>query len=350
MSIHRRFRRFLLFILLYSCAASAQQQARPARSGGGKIYLDVVVASKSGSPVGGLQQQDFTLLDNNAPRTIESFEAVNGREAPTDVLLVIDAVNATYETVSFERIEIDKFLRTDGGRLSYPTALAILTDKGPQIVGDLSSDGNALSAALDRDDVGLRSIRRSAGIEGDRERLDISLQALSKLAVNGSPRKSRRIMLWVSPGWPFLAGASTELETKQQQYIFTNIVDLSTQLLQSRITIYSVDPMAEGSITRGSYYKEFTKAVTKPSQVQIGNLGLQVLAVQSGGLALTYSNNLAGSLSEGLASTAPYYEISFDPPSENRPDEYHRLEIKLAKPGLIARTRQGYYAGPNAAN
>jgi hypothetical protein len=31
-----------------------------------------------------------------------------------------------------------------------------------------------------------------------------------------------------------------------------------------------------------------------------------------------------------------------------KPDEYHQLQIKLAKPGLTARTRQGYYAQPAA--
>ncbi len=332
--------------MLSTGTAAAQQQAPPAPGGGRKITLDVVVTSKSGSPVGDLQQQDFTLLDNNTPQKIESFKIIHGREGPADVILVMDAVNATYQTVSVERIEIDKFLRVDGGRLAYPLALAILTDKGPQMLADLSSDGNALSAALDRDDIGLRFIGRSTGLEGDRERLNLSLQALGQLAVNESPQTKRRIMLWVSPGWPFLTGPSTELDTKQQQYIFKNIVDLSTQLLQSRITIYSIDPLEGGAITRSSYYKEFAKPVTKPNQVQIGNLGLQVLAVQSGGLALSYTNNIAGALSECLANTAPYYEISFDTHAGDRPDEYHKLEIKLTKPGLTVRTREGYYSQP----
>lgn len=345
-----RFCCFLFAALLCTGAASAQQHGPSAQSGEKRIYLDVVVTSKSGSPVPDLQQQDFTLLDNNAPRMLASFEAVKPREAPMDVLLVIDAVNASYQTVSFERIEIDKFLRAEAGRLQYPVAVAVLTDKGPQIVKDLSTDGNALSDALDHEEVGLRSIGRSTGIEGADERLDISLQGLSQLAVNGSPRTRRRIMVWVSPGWPFLAGPSTGLGTKQEQQIFANIVALSTQLLQSRVTIYSIDPLAAESVTRSSYYKEFLKGVNKPNQVQIGNLGLQVLAVQSGGLALSYTNNIAGALNECLAGTAPYYEVSFDPPPGNQPDEYHHLEIKLAKPDLIARTRHGYYAQPIAAN
>ena len=51
-------------------------------------------------------------------------------------------------------------------------------------------------------------------------------------------------------------------------------------------------------------------------------------------------------LRECLSDSAPYYEISFDLPPGDKRDEYHHLEIKLAKPGLTARTHQGYYAQP----
>jgi hypothetical protein len=34
------------------------------------------------------------------------------------------------------------------------------------------------------------------------------------------------------------------------------------------------------------------------------------------------------------------------PSTRPHPDEYHQLQIKLAKPGLTARTRTGYYSEP----
>jgi VWFA-related protein len=154
-------------------------------------------------------------------------------------------------------------------------------------------------------------------------------------------------MVWVSPGWPLLTGPRVELDSKQEQQIFANIVSLSTQLLQARVTLYSVDPLGNSeSLSRASYYKDFVKGISKPSQVQFADLGLPVLAVQSGGLALDFNNDIASLLQECLSDSAPYYEISFDSPAVDRRDEYHHLEIKLAKPGLTARTRQGYYAQP----
>lgn len=84
----------------------------------------------------------------------------------------------------------------------------------------------------------------------------------------------------------------------------------------------------------------------KPNQVNVGDLGLPVLAIQSGGLALNSNNNIAGLLQECVADAAPYYEISFDSSAAKRPDEYHQLEVKVAQAGLTARTRQGFYAQP----
>lgn len=344
MFIDARLGWFFLATLLCTAVASAQRNGPLTQPGSGRIYLDIVVTQKSGPPVPGLQQQDFTLLDNKAPQTITSSEAVTAREARLEVFLVIDAVNTDSGHLAYERTEIDKFLRAGGGHLAYSTALAVFADKGIHFVGSLSTDGNALSAALGGEVVGLRALGRS-GYFGATERLQLSLQALNELAASAAPFPGRNVIIWVSPGWPLLLGILPD--PKQQREIFTNIVALSTQLFQARATLYSVDPLsAADAVIRDSTYKAFLKGVSKPSQVYAGDLGLQVLAVQSGGLALQASNDIARLLQECLEDTAPYYEISFDPPRAARPDEYHNLEIKLAKPGLIARTRQGYYAQP----
>jgi VWFA-related protein len=341
------------FFLAMFCTigASAQQHNPPAPPANNSIHLDVVVTAKSGPPVTDLQQQDFTLLDNNAPQAITSFQVISGRQAPIEVVVVIDAVNTAYQTVAFERSEIGKFLQAEGGHLAYPVALAIFTDKSTEILGgQFSTDGNALNAALNREDVGLRFIQRSSGYYGATERLQLSLQALNQIVDSEIPRPGRKIILWVSPGWPLLSGPNTMLDSKQQQQIFGDIVGISTKLRQARVTLYSISPVGPAeSLSRASYYQEFVKGVSKPNQANIGNLGLQVLAVQSGGLALDLSNDLTSSLRQCLSDVAPYYEISFNSPPSERPNEYHRIEIKLAKSALTARTRQGYYAQPSPA-
>ena len=58
---------------------------------------------KSGPPVSGLQQQDFTISDNKAPQTITSFQAFRERQASIEMILVMDDVNTGLEHVAYER-------------------------------------------------------------------------------------------------------------------------------------------------------------------------------------------------------------------------------------------------------
>jgi VWFA-related protein len=346
MSIDTRFVFFLLAPLLSAAVLPAQQNTQSTRSPASRIYLDVVVTPKSGPPVANLQPQDFTILDNKTPQRATSFKAFGGSQEPIEVVLVIDAVNTSYQNLSYQRGEIDKFLRANGGRLPQPTVLAFFTDTGTQIQRGVSTDGNALSAFLDQQVIGLRTIRRNAQ-NGASDRVQLSLKALGEIASHEAGRPGRKLIFWISPGWPLLSGPHVELTSKQRDQLFATIVGLSTQLRQARITLYSVDPLGSGeSVGRVFYYQEFLKGIGKAGQVVVGDLSLQVLATQSGGLALSSSNDVASLLQQCLADTEAYYAISFDPAPADHRDEYHSLEIRLSNPGLTARTRQGYYAQP----
>jgi len=249
--------------------------------------------------------------------------------------------------VAFARDQLKKFLLSNGGELASPTTLAVLTDTGVDIQPGFSRDGRALDAALDKYVVALRTVRRSAGFYGAEERLQLSLKGLDRLTANEAAKPGRKIMVWISPGWPLLSGPRVDLSQREEQGLYQEITSLSTELRKARVTLYSVDPLGSSeSLGRTQYYKEFVKGVSKPSQAQPGDLGLQVLATQTGGLALASSNDMAGLLKQAVDDSKAFYEISFDPPPADRPGEYHRLEVQVAKPGIVARTRQGYYAQP----
>ena len=155
-------------------------------------------------------------------------------------------------------------------------------------------------------------------------------------------------MIWVSPGWPLLSGPNVQTDAKEHQQIFADIVNFSTQLLQARTTLYSIDPLgtADAGGFRTFYWKDFVKGISKPDQAQTGNLALEVLATQSGGMALSASNDVAAQLQRCIADIGAYYELSFNPSAGDQPNEYHGLEIHISKPGLTARTREGYYSQP----
>ncbi len=333
------------FCLFFSSAFAQQPLPAPAAANP-DIHLDVVVAGKSGPPVGNLQQQDFKVLDDNTAQPILSFQAVGGSQVPAEVFLVVDEVNTAFQNVAYERGQIDKFLRANGGQLAHPTTLVIFTDTGTQIQEKATTDGNALSAMLDHQAIGLRDIRRSTGIYGADERLQLSIQALQALVSKESGVAGRKLVLWISPGWPILSGPGIILDAKQQQGIFASVVQMSTVLRQNRITLYAIDALGvlEGP-GRTYYYEDYLKGVTKPGEANIGDLSLQVLARQSGGMALS-SSDVNGLLQQSVADLDSYYQITFRGRPAEKADEYHPIKVEVDKPGVTARTRMGYYAQP----
>lgn len=310
------------------------------------IYLDVLVTGKPGQPVTGLEQKDFAILDDKTPREIISFEAVDVQKQPVEAILLIDAVNTGYTEIAQERIEIDKFLRANGGRLALPTTLAVFGNQGIRMQGGYSRDGNALADSLARYTIGLREIGRSAGFEGAEERLNDSLKALRSLTDYVSRRPGRKIILWVSPGWPLLSGPGENVTSGEQEQIFNEITFLSTALREAQTSVYAINPLGVGeSVANAFYYERFTAGVKKPSDDNIGNLGLQVIANETGGLVRN-STGVSGLLQEAMADNVAYYRLSFEPPPAEKRDVYHALKVTVARPGVTVATSTAYYAEP----
>jgi VWFA-related protein len=313
------------------------------------MKLDVVVIDHSGKLVAGLQQQDFTVLDNKQPRTFSSFSAVARTRVPDDFsaqsVVLVDAVNTPFGAIAFQRQQLDRFLRQGGGELPLPVSLSILTDK-PESQPSTTRDGNILANSLDAAQIALLANRRAQGFYGAVERFQLSLQALFRLIDREASQPGRKLVIWVGPGWPLLSGPGANPTRTDQERIFTNIVRLSTALWQARVTLYNVDqPVATEPLAR-SYYERFLKGVSSAHEIEYGNLALQVLAVQSGGRVLNTSNDLGNSIAACLADAQVFYTLGFEAPAANRPNEYHSLQVKMNKRGLTARTRTGYYAQP----
>ena len=335
-----------LFLALSSTAIPAQQAAPSSAPPSGRMYLDVVVTPKSGDPISGLPQQSFTILDNNASQAITSFAAQGGPQAPIEVVVLIDTVNAGLTTVTYARAEVDKFFKANGGHLAYPTSLAILEDAGVSMGESPTTDGNLLSAALAQSDLGLRTIHRDTGVTNDADRVHLSLVAAQKLAVKEAAIPGRKIVLWVSPGWPLLSSPGLNYDDQQQQLLFRQAVVMSTLLRRANVTFYTVNPVGAEEGAHQLDYDVFLKGASKSSQALPGYTSLQIMSIQSGGLALTGSNDIAGQLQRCMADFTAYYELSFDPPPGDRRDDLHTLQVKVSQPGVTARTRTIYYSQP----
>lgn len=328
----------------------ATLKARPESEGAAfaTINLDVVVTDKSGKPVGGLGAEDFTVLDDNQPSKILSFHGYDGAsqsaDPPVQVMILFDTVNTTFDTVSYTRQQVEGFLRMNGGHLPVPMSILWLTNDGLDTSHEPSLDGNALAAELDASESRLRSITRSAGAWGAIERFQFSTNVLDHFARQEMDQPGRKLLIWAGPGWPLLDSPNINLSGKAQQGVFGEIVQLSTLMRMAHIDIYSVSQGFSGPET--FLYQSFLKPVKKVNQAGIPDLSLKVLAVQSGGLALPPTNDLAGAIRQCVQDASPFYTLSIAPSAADNPAQYHDLKVHIDKPGLTGRTNTGYYGQP----
>jgi VWFA-related protein len=326
----------------------------------GRIHLDILVSDGGGKPVFGLQPPDFTILDNNQPRKLLSFRSYDGVNVkpapPVEVILVVDTVNLPFQQISFIHQEIARFLRQNSGHLAQPVSLMLLTEAGLRIQPRPSVDGNALLTVLDQIKGSVHGITSAMGAEGDLQRFQLSLRQMAAIAENEARRPGRKLLIWVGPGWPMLNSPNFSFSDKDQRRYFDAIVELSTQMREARMALYSVSPTNSvmGAGTREFLYKDFLKGVRSPRQSDTGDLTLKVLAVQSGGRIVGPDNDIAGQIDNCIADANAFYTLSFNPPPAERADEYHDLKVTVSQAGLTVRTNTGYYnqppAGPEAAH
>lgn len=313
----------------------------------GRIHLDVVVSDKAGKAISGLELRDFTLLDNNLPSKIVSFHAVDDpmqKATPVQAILVLDAINQESSAVSAERVQVDTFLRQNGGRLPLPVSVLLFNDAGLKVLANPSLDGNAVAAQLDKADAGFRMITRAAGAYGAIDLLTRSLDGFNSLTTAESGKPGRKLIIWIGPGWPLLDNPSFQTSNSGQQKLFESIIRMSASLREAHISVYDVADGLPGA--RTNLYQYFLKGVNSAQKAALANLSVKVLAVESGGLVLGPNNDLSSQIATCVQDGVPYYTVSFDPPRADKPNEFHDLKVQIDKPGLTARTRTGYYDQP----
>jgi len=356
-NIYRLGTLFLCFSWTSTCI-NAQQQVpaapatAPSSAGSDRrILLDIVVTDKSGHAVPGLQQQDFTILDNKNPANILAFRPhvpppASQVDASTEIILVIDEVNEAYDKVIYARQGVKNFLRQNNGELTHPVALAFLTESGLNVQTQPSVDGNAIADAIDKQTQAWRMHGEGTGFYGAEDRLKMSKDALDPLIGQEKSQPGRKMVIWISAGWPLFNGTVENLSPKQQQQVLDSVVGLSTALREARITFYSVDPLGADVGERTTYYQNFIKPLYSPAQAEMADLGLQVLVAQTGGRAIFGNDTILNSINHCVADLNAFYTVFLEAAPADHPDQFHELTIKLAPQGLKARTRNGYYAQP----
>lgn len=77
-----------------------------------------------------------------------------------------------------------------------------------------------------------------------------------------------------------------------------------------------------------------------------GHFGLQILADTTGGVSVVNTDNFNDGLAR-VMSRSSYYLLAYKP-SESFDGKFHKLEVKVTRPGARIYTREGYVATPDA--
>ena len=320
----------------------------------GMIRLDVVVTDKSGNPVTGLKQQDFTLRDNARLGKIVTFQTSGGVTAKPDshveIIFVIDTLNLSPEQVSAAKASVEKLLRANHGHLAEPVSIFLLSRAVLSSTPVPSTDGKALADEIARGNdlpvvrktIVLQPGQRYRVISGPRSMQPagkanrISLNALGAIVTEERRKPGRKVAFWIGHGWP-VSGGGCDMS-------FDSITEFSTRIREARITLWSVTDWPY--IVPDFSYLDFLRPVTSAKAVEAANLALAVLATKSGGGVLNTTGDLAERVGKLIQQANAFYTLTFDPPPTQQVDEYHDLEVTVADPGMKARTNADYYNQP----
>lgn len=92
-----------------------------------------------------------------------------------------------------------------------------------------------------------------------------------------------------------------------------------------------------------------TEATLSQMSMRVENMRVQSqplaqLALETGGVHFHNNNDLFGGLKQIADSQSFYYVLTYASPATESDGRYHRIEVKVSRPGLKVTHRKGYYA------
>ncbi len=214
--------------------------------------------------------------------------------------------------------------------------------------------------------------------DGDAGAREGSLRTLEDVgATLAAAPQRRKVLVYLSPGIPINPAVAAPVLAKPGQgmvdregmlRLVSRLPELFREMQRANVTIYPIDPGGlngmESYLT--GHLQNFPALMwqeqssldstgqTKPGFVppfgELAHFGsrlnldfLQEAAENTGGRAIVNTNDFASGIDEMFRENGSYYLLGYqatDPGSGN----FHRLTVKVDRPGVEVRTRSGYYA------
>ena len=80
------------------------------------------------------------------------------------------------------------------------------------------------------------------------------------------------------------------------------------------------------------------------TEMKVSQDSLRTLAEETGGFAAVNQNSLSSAFDRIVAANSKYYVLGYYPPTPARDGRFHRIEVRVKRPGLRVSARRGYAA------
>jgi len=352
-------RLFAAVLVLYALATpGAQQQAADAqsaqptfRAGVNLVRVDVSVTGRNDEAVADLAASNFLVTEDDLPQRVETAQfvrlsgqaEVNGRD-----LTIRDRehgiAEAEREDVRLFALFLDDYhidshpevtLRLKRALGSFvdslqPTDLVVVMDPLTTLDGLTFTRDKWLLRERIRTFKGRRGElvpARSAVEEAQLTqrnvwelRSGVTLSALEALVTHlGGLREGRKSVIFVSQGPPVGRPGSP---------VYPRLESVLQAANRGNVTVHVLDPRALGSAPFG------------------GAEALARLSLDTGGRSIVNSNTPWERIGQVFSDASAYYLIGYSPSRELTDGKFHRIEVRVTRPGVHVTARRGYWAPP----
>jgi len=332
------------------------------------VVLDVVVTDKHGKLVhrNDLTKDDFTIYEDKVPQRILSFESPATHQMPVSAtavvnsaadlkkigdapvtILVLDELNSKFEDMSYSRQMMVKYLEEQPPVLKQPTVLLFAENTKVTQGHDYTQNRDELIAIVKKHmpEYPWRMMNSGRNGPGAVERMAQVLATLQQLAQSSSGTPGRKNIIWVGNGFP--SADLVGLDQLTSDTIEAAVRRVTAKLLASRITMYTINPIAGSSATIDIETPDDLNQAPQdagPDPFGNGTVNFTDFAPSTGGMSFQGRNDINNVIAEGIAQGEEYYTISYSPSDKTEdPSKYRDIVIKMKDPELRATTRKGYY-------
>ena len=167
-------------------------------------------------------------------------------------------------------------------------------------------------------------------------------------------RGRRKAVLLFSEGLEMPMGEIYGIHTATD--VVGAIKDAITAAARSNVNFFALDPRgligmtSEYIETAGSHAPDVAVGAFGAANAQQGLLtelklsqdSLRTLAEETGGFAAVNQNTLGSAFSRIVDANSRYYVLGYYPPTTARDGRFHRIEVRVKRPGLRVSARRGY--------